>query len=137
MPLPQLIEYFNLQFMHQYVNVLLPPSFNDLWITQEARRQTADIVYTLRNSNNFYIPPSKLSSLDRHPYFLFPRLWHNCTLEDIKITRTKNSFNLKLKKHFINNLRPIFTCDRLLCPHCHLRVAGGDSDCGQLLIFRL
>ena len=66
LPLPSLIEYFKIQFMQQYVRGHLPVSFNEVWITQEARRQNENVEYLLRNSENFYVPLSRLFILDRH-----------------------------------------------------------------------
>jgi hypothetical protein len=38
LPLPSLIEFFKLQFMQRFIKGHLPPSFNNVWITNEARR---------------------------------------------------------------------------------------------------
>jgi hypothetical protein len=38
LPLPSLIEFFKLQFMQRFIQGHLPPSFNNVWITNEARR---------------------------------------------------------------------------------------------------
>ena len=56
LPLPSLIEYFKIQFMQQYVRGHLPVSFNEVWISQEARRQIENVEYLLRNSKNLYVP---------------------------------------------------------------------------------
>ena len=121
LPLPSLIEFFKLQFMQQYVRGHLPASFNDVWITQEARRQADNVEYLLRNSENFYTPMSRLFTLDNHPYFLFPKMWENFKEENIKILRDKNQFNTKLKEFLLNKLNDNYVCNRLLCPHCHLQ----------------
>ena len=47
LPIPSLIEFFKLQFMQQYVRGHLPVSFNDVWITMEARRQAHNVEYLL------------------------------------------------------------------------------------------
>ena len=121
LPLPSLIEFFKLQFMQQYIRGHLPISFNDVWITLEARREAENVEYLLRNSENFYMPLSRLFTLDNHPYFAFPRIWQNFKEEQIKILRDKNQFNAKLKEFFLNKLNANFVCNRLLCPHCHLQ----------------
>ena len=107
--------------MQQYVRGHLPTSFNDVWITQEARRQADNVEYLLRNSENFYTPMSRLFTLDNHPYFLFPKMWENFKEENIKILRDKNQFNTKLKEFLLNKLNDNYVCNRLLCPHCHLQ----------------
>ena len=107
--------------MQQYVRGHLPTSFNDVWITQEARRQADNVEYLLRNSENFYTPMSRLFTLDNHPYFLFPKMWENFKEENIKILRDKNQFNTKLKEFLLNKLNDNYVCNRLLSPHCHLQ----------------
>ena len=121
LPLPSLIEFFKIQFMQQYVRGHLPVSFNEVWITQEARRQNENVEYLLRNSENFYVPLSRLYILDRQPYFSFPKVWEQFKEENIKIIRDKIQFNFKLKEYMLGKLNENFVCDRLLCPHCHLR----------------
>ena len=107
--------------MQQYVRGHLPVSFNDVWITMDARRQADNVEYLLRNSENFYTPISRLFSLDNHPYFAFPKIWDNFKEEQIKILREKNQFNTKLKEFFLNKLEANFVCTGLLCPHFHLQ----------------
>ncbi len=45
LPLPSLIEFFKLQFMQRCIQGHLPPSFNNVWFTNETRR-TDDFFYT-------------------------------------------------------------------------------------------
>ena len=129
LPLPDLIMYFKIQFMQQYVHGKLPKIFINEWLTLDARRQNLHIEYALRNRENLYIPPVNLTSLEKHPLFLFPRLWHDFPDENIKIIAEKNLFNAKLKEYFLLKLNPEFKCKRLLCPHCMtLPTADSDSD---------
>jgi hypothetical protein len=48
LPLPSLIEFFKLQFMQRFAQGHLPPSFNKVWITNEARRSET-VSMSLRN----------------------------------------------------------------------------------------
>lgn len=118
LPLPDLIYFFKIQFMQQYINGFLPRTFENTWLTHEARRQNLNIGLALRNSDNLYLPAARLSSLSKHPYFLFPKLWNDFREESIKILRSKLQFNSNLKKFLINRLNPNYTCNRLMCPHC-------------------
>jgi len=118
LPLPDLIYFFKIQFMQQYVNGFLPKIFDNTWLTFETRRQNLNIYHALRNSDNLYLPFARLTSSSKHPFFLFPRLWQNFNEESIKILRNKIQFNSNLKKFLINKLNPNFTCNRLMCPHC-------------------
>ena len=132
LPLPKLIEYFKLQFMHQFIQGFLPISLKNTWTTNEYRNRTREYnnereFYPLRNSNDLYIPPARLKMTEKHPYHSFPKLWSEFQEHNIKIQREKPIFNLLLKRHFIDNLQTNYKCSRLLCPTCHLSTAG-DSD---------
>jgi hypothetical protein len=124
LPLPKLIEFFQLQFMQQYVNGFLPSAFNDMAITREAYRDFLEQGaprYQLRNNDDLYLPPSRLASTEKAPFYLFPRIWSSFDVVDIKIIRKKTDFNTRLKNYFLEKLNSDYKCSRLLCPHCHLR----------------
>ena len=126
LPLPKLIDYFKLQFMFHFKQGFLPISFAEIWITNEARRRHLEnnvnfANYQLRNDDDIYIPPARLSSIERFPLVCFPRLWSQFDSEDIKIQRNKNIFNSMLKIYFLNQLQSNFICERLLCPHCLMK----------------
>ena len=126
LPLPKLIDYFKLQFMFHFKQGFLPISFAEIWITNEARRRHLEnnvnfANYQLRNDDDIYIPPARLSSTERFPLVCFPRLWSQFDSEDIKIQRNKNIFNSMLKIYFLNQLQSNFICERLLCPHCLMK----------------
>ena len=119
LPLPNLIDYFKLQFMQRYVQGLLPSSFFETWTTNASRNTIRN--YILRNSEDLYVPPARLAFTERHPLHLFPRLWTAFDDNDIKIIRDKNEFNAKLKLYFINKLSDTISCNRIFCPRCSLR----------------
>jgi hypothetical protein len=99
LPLPNLIEFFQIQFMHQYLNGHLPILFNDMAITREAYRNMNEagvIRYQLRNNDDIYLHPARLSSTERAPYYVFPRKWMAFENLDIKILRKKTEFNARL-----------------------------------------
>ena len=103
LPLPDLIYFFKLQFMQQYINCLLPKTFNNTWLTLEAKRHNLNIEHTLRNSDNLYLPIARLTTISKHPFFLFPRLWDNFHEETIKIMREESQFNTHLKNSSSTN----------------------------------
>lgn len=76
LPLPSLIQFFKLQFMQQYFQKFLPKSFDSTWVSQEERRNLEGIPrrYEIRNDGELFIPPCRLTCLERHPYFCFPRV---------------------------------------------------------------
>ena len=116
LPLDNLIYFFKLQFMSKYVHGLLPVSFNNVWVKREEwRAETFSL--TLRNSENFYIPTPLLAQTERHPYFLFPKLWSDFSNNDIKIIRNHIEFNVALKNDMLKELPENVNCTRLFC-HC-------------------
>ena len=67
LPLPQLIEFFKLQFMQQYKQSLLPLAFSSVWTTN-ADRHGHNRIHILRNDDDLFIPPARLAITDKHPY---------------------------------------------------------------------
>jgi hypothetical protein len=84
LPLNFLIEFFKIQFMHQFVNNYLPSSFANTWITNAERRDEADGP-VLRNALDFIVPFSRLSSTENHPLISFPRTWNQFESLEIKL----------------------------------------------------
>ena len=119
LPLDNLIEYFKLQFMFSFLNGSLPRSFDSTWIRNESR-EGGDHRPVLRNHQDIFIPPSRLTSTDKFPFFNFPRIWSSFPDNNIKNITSKPEFNRKLKAFYLENLSANYTCRRLLCPHCHL-----------------
>jgi len=120
LPLPDLIEFFRLQFMQRFTFGFLPRSFVEIWTTNAARSQQNLHNYPLRNSDNLFIPPARLTSNEKHPLHIFPKIWSNFNEHSIKHIRNKSEFNLKLKKYFLEKLPITPDCSRLFCPSCHL-----------------
>ena len=52
LPLDKLIEFFNLQFMQNFIQGFLPVSFNNVWVT---------------------VPFTRLSTLSKHPLVNLPK----------------------------------------------------------------
>ncbi len=103
LPLPSLIEFFKLQFMQ------LPPSFNNVWFTNETRR-TETVYMSLRNSDDFFIPVSSLKCYEKMPLYSFPKAWSLLTGYSIVIIRNCAEFNAKLKEHFLSKLSFTVNC---------------------------
>ena len=70
--------------MSQYILGFLPLAFNNVWMKREQGR-AENFNFNLRNSDDLYIPTALLVLTERHPLFLFPRLWSEFTNNDIKI----------------------------------------------------
>jgi hypothetical protein len=120
LPLPNLCEFFKLQFMQRFTQGFLPISFEDTWISNRIRRAGQDQI-ELRNADDLSIPFARLTSTERHPLCSFPKLWAAFENEQIKFTRNIVEFNNLLKEHFLSLLKSTPNCNRLLCPECHLK----------------
>jgi hypothetical protein len=125
LPFDDLVTFFRIQFMQQFKQGLLPKSFSGEWTQVMARFEDQDQVQVpmgLRNMNlnDFIIPFARLSQTERFPLSAFPRAWNNFNNFEIKTIYSKVDFNTKLKQFFIDRLESVYTCCRLLCPHCHL-----------------
>ena len=119
LPFPTLCEFFRIQFMHSFVNNVLPISFQDTWTTNRIQRGDQAQV-ELRNDDSIYIPFSRTNFSHLKPLYRFPTTWENFPRGDIKFLRNKIQFNTELKKHFLEQLSETINCNRLLCPACHL-----------------
>jgi hypothetical protein len=115
LPFPTLIEFFNLQFMQNFIHNHLPISFANLWSTAESRRASE---FVLRNGNYLDIPFVRLSSSSGHPWVKLPKTWANFQQEDIKILADKNKFKSCLKSFFLESMSNSPNCNRLMCPAC-------------------
>ena len=121
LPFAQLCLFFKLQFMQQFTQQYLPVALNNMWITNNERRQNEAHVM-LRNADLLHIPLARTLFTSKHPLTTFPQLWADFPDESIKFIRNKIEFNSTLKKYFINELSANINCGRLLCPDCHLNV---------------
>jgi hypothetical protein len=74
LPMPTLIKFFLIQFIQHFVQKFLPAAFDDTWTTNAIRREGQSLI-CLRNDNNLFIPPARLSQTDNHPLKKFPRKW--------------------------------------------------------------
>ena len=116
LPLPDLITYSKIQFMHRFVHNHLPASFLDTWGHVQNRNPDNHIV--LRNTNNIDIPFARLTSTSKFPLTAFPKTWQDFPDLTIKNIQSKNKFDQNLKKYFFDDLSTIITCNRLFCPSC-------------------
>jgi len=122
LPLPNLIEFFNLQFMQRFVQKFLPEAFNSTWITNSIRREGQSQI-SLRNDNDLYAPPANLSLTSNHPLTTLPNIWDSFADENIKFTRNKPEFDKALKTHFLKKLAISVKCNNPFCPSCVLHVS--------------
>jgi hypothetical protein len=137
LPLPNLIEFFNLQFMQRFVQKFLPEAFNSTWITNSIRREGQSQI-SLRNDNDLYAPPANLSLTSNHPLTTLPNIWDSFADENIKpefdkdlkthflkklADENKPDFDKDLKTHFLKKLAISVKCNNPFCPSCVLHVS--------------
>jgi L-cysteine desulfidase len=105
--------------MQRFIQGFLPCSFNNTWISNVARRpETVSTV--LRNHDDFYVPISRLKTLESFPLHSFPKLWENFPDENIKFIRNVNEFNKSLKDYFQAKLSLTVVCTKAYCPSCNI-----------------
>jgi len=120
LPLPKLIYYFKLNFIHNFWYKQLPVAFDDYWLTNRQYRGNDDLLPDLRNDSDLYIPFCRLKSTERFPFFNLPTLWNsfNTGTPQISIIRDQAKFKFKLKEHLLSQLNGNYRCSRLFCPSC-------------------
>ena len=117
LPLPDLINFFKLQFMHRFKNKLLPvpTSFNQFWpLTNE--RLIGENQIQLRNINDFIIPPPRLALTKKLAFINLPGTWNKFPNSDIKSILPPPIFDHNLKKFYLDDLSADIHCNRLFCP---------------------
>jgi hypothetical protein len=122
LPINDLILFFKLEFMQQYVQGLLPQSFAGVWRTIGEQAQDEENRPNLR-SRDYYdlvVPFARLTITERFPLTSFPKIWNAFNDFDIKFLRNKCEFNSKLKALLLSKLNANYRCNRLLCHFCHL-----------------
>jgi hypothetical protein len=106
-----------------YCNNLLPLSFRNLWPTNAERgnqENTPAFNRNLRDDNLLHVPFSRLEHYRKFPLAEFPRIWNDIITRNNLISPSRNVFKNSLKEHLLANLSESVTCNRLLCPVCHL-----------------
>jgi hypothetical protein len=98
LPLPDLILFFNLQFIHRYTNNLLPTIFQDVWPMNV--RNISDNLLQLRNSQDLCLPIASSKQIDRLPFFFLPTEWEKFSKNHIKSYTKPFLFDSNLKISF-------------------------------------
>jgi hypothetical protein len=114
---PDLISFFQYQFVHRYVNNKVPRAFEGMWVFNN-ERQIGDNSIILRNHNQILVPLANTKTIERIPYFSLPKLWNNFENNAIKSIGTCLLFDSNLKQMFIDDLNDVPVCNRLFCPAC-------------------
>jgi len=120
LPLPKLILYFNLKFMHDYKYGFLPSAFLTYWPTVREFRNTKVDDLELRNDLDLFTPVPRLVSTARFPFFNLPQIWntfdHN--FPQISIIWNRQKFRLNLKTQLLSKLNTNPQCGCLFCFIC-------------------
>ena len=116
LPLPQLIKFSRLQFMHNFIQNRLPSCFDNFWLKNQERRTEDE--RQLRNDEDFFVPIARTKLTERLPAHSLPTLWNNLSDVSIKNESSLKSFKKKLKDNILCNLLANVTCSRANCPSC-------------------
>lgn len=118
LPLPKLIQYFNIKFMQEYKNNFLPAAFNNYWpLNSDLRAHNPDR-RELRDDSDLHVPFCRLMGTSKFPYFKLSRLWNEFELPNLTIIRDRSKFKINLKFHLLAELNPNPVCGRLFCHSC-------------------
>ena len=118
LPLPDLIEFTKLQFMHRFTQKYLPVSFNNTWV-RNSIRNIGENEILLRNANQLKLNTHRLSTFAKNPLFDFPKIWELFPDNQLKFIRNTLVFDTKLKNYFLNDLSDTILCNRAFCPSCY------------------
>lgn len=114
LPFESLVTYFNLKFMFEYKNNLVPRSFFKTWNTRADR----NFHYTMRNSHEYDIPRHKYDYISKLPFCNIPRTWNNFNdPKNLRSISSLNRFCFNLKKELLERIPLV--CNRTLCGSCH------------------
>lgn len=116
LPLEKICEMSKLQIMFDFCINKLPSSFTDMWTRNFERPGLID----LRNNEDFYVPFSRLKSIENFPNAAYPRLWNtlkSTSPQVLNLDQSRSLFNKNLKDYLLNNLD--FTCIRQNCAFCN------------------
>ena len=120
LPLSDLSTLFQLKFFFSFIHNLLPSAFSNSWVTTLEQRLNdgqINLLYILRNNDEYYVPLTNYSFLSRFPLFNLPSLWNNLPPPTKAIT-SKNLFISTIKQNFLSQLNSVPNCTRLICPAC-------------------
>ena len=91
---------------------------NNVWITSEAKRSKT-VSMSLCNHDDFYIPVSRLKTLENEPLYAFSKAWSQLTDHSITIVQNFAEFNAKLKEYLLGKLSYTVNCTKAFCPSCN------------------
>jgi len=91
LPIPKLIYYFNIKFVHEYKNKHLPNIFTNYWpMNRDLRNFEND--RELRGDYDLNVPFCRLNNSLRTPRFNLPRLWNEFNQPLLTIIRDRLKF---------------------------------------------
>jgi hypothetical protein len=105
-----------LLFLYDYKNGLLPPSFNDVFPTNEHVNNH----YNLRNLNQFYLARKYSDFAFKLPLYHFPKIW-NYNRDLISSTIYRNQMKKLFKTRIISDYTRNTRCQNPRCPDCKPR----------------
>jgi hypothetical protein len=120
LPLPDLIQFFNLKLFHSFKFNTAPFAFKNIWKTTLEQRHldgNNENIFNLRNNDDYFIPPSRTQFLSRFPLYNLPSLWNNLP-PLLREQPDRKLFSPSIKKYLLSKLSFVIQCNRLMCPSC-------------------
>ena len=98
LPVPEMIEYNVLKFMHKFVHGNLPSTFDNTWDTNVhvSQRQT-------RQASDIHLIAFQLEYFRKMPLFSYPNIWNNIP-NNLKLIVEEDQFNVEVRKHLFANI---------------------------------
>jgi hypothetical protein len=115
LPFHDLINLFNLKFLHSYIFGYIPLAFLNTWPTVAQFRNNPND--QLCNDTEYHIPRHRTDHLHRMPFFNLPRLWTSYS-QELSDTHIKHIYSKAVSNNLLHKLNSIPNCTRLLCPSC-------------------
>lgn len=100
LPFQSLIKYNRMSFMFDFVNLNLPSSFDNTWLT---RTEVINNERILRTTGKYHIPFIPQSRLLKHPLYFIPNEWNDFDLS-LKNLMVKSEFQSALKDYLLGHL---------------------------------
>ena len=113
LPLKELTIHSKLLIMYDFICWRLPFSFDGMW-----KRNSFRQARIMRNADEFNIPISKFTSIERFPLFHFQKLWNDIcyNTDDLSSEQPRSIFAENIKEELFKSV--ITICNNQHCREC-------------------
>ena len=111
-----LVDFFQLCFMHTFHHGKLPKSFKNTWQSKSDLFTLND--FNLRDALDLHIITPKLSFTQKLPLIKFPSLWNQLDIE-VRQTWPPSLFKKNLRTLMLEKLPNVVSCQNPFCSSCY------------------